>query len=68
LPYCPSAAVKLSVPSQIILQEADQPDLVVDLAYANGLTGKHGTAVDLAPVEQLSRLWCVRVYSTMGSC
>ncbi len=34
--------------SQIILQEADQPDLVIDLAYANGLTGEHRAEVDLA--------------------
>jgi hypothetical protein len=29
--------------SQIILQEADQPHLVVDLAYPNGLASEHGT-------------------------
>jgi len=29
--------------SQIILQEADQPHLVVDLAYPNGMASEHGT-------------------------
>ena len=28
--------------SQIILQEADQPDLVIDLEYANGLASNGG--------------------------
>jgi hypothetical protein len=35
--------------SQIILKEFDQQDLVIDIAYANGLAGEHGAEIDLAP-------------------
>ena len=37
--------------SQIILQEADLPDFVVDLAHAHELAGEDVAEVDLAPAE-----------------
>jgi len=33
------------------MHEADQPDLVVDFAYANDLASEHGAQVDLASSE-----------------
>jgi len=47
-PWPPNAKGLLKEPfnfievSQIILQEADQPDLVIDLAYGNGLASNGG--------------------------
>jgi hypothetical protein len=37
--------------SQSILKETDQPDLVVDLADANGSASEHGAQIDIAPAE-----------------
>jgi len=37
--------------SQIVVQEADQPDLVVDLANAHGLAGESGGEVDFAQAD-----------------
>ena len=37
--------------SQVIVQEADQPDLVVDLSDAHGLAGERGREIDFAPAD-----------------
>jgi hypothetical protein len=37
--------------AQIVVQEADQPDLVVDLANAHGLAGESGGEVDFAQAD-----------------
>jgi len=43
--------------SQIILQEADQPDLVIDLTYAHGLSSEHGIAhIGQTPTPRTDRL------------
>ncbi len=36
------------------MHEADLPDLVVDLAYANGLASKHGVEADLASAKAVA--------------
>ena len=34
--------------ARVVIQQADQPDLVLDLSDADGLAGEHGGALDFA--------------------